>query len=388
MMNPLHQLMACEQSYWMDNLTRHMILSGSLKKQVSEQQLRGVTSNPAIVHKAVTGSDDYETQIAQLVKEGCNSNDIYERLVITDVQYACDILRPIYDACDGADGFVSLEVSPYLAHDTDGSAQEARRLWAAVDRPNLLIKIPGTEAGVPAIEQALIEGINVNITLLFSIQDYEAVAHAYVRALEQRHAAGKPLNRIASVASFFLSRIDVLVDQLLCHRVRPSALGSEPMLVHQLYGKVAIANARLAYQSFKRIFSGARWQALEAAGARVQRPLWASTGTKSPLYSDVMYVEPLIGPHTVNTMTEETIAAFADHGKVVANTIEADVEEAQWILYQALPQVGITLDRVTWQLQNEGIQKFIDPFDTLMRTLADKTNDPQAFLGDPMPSPR
>jgi transaldolase len=385
-MNPLHQLLSCGQSYWMDNLTRHMILSGRLEEQVKTQGLRGVTSNPAIVHKAVTGSDDYQTQIAQLVKEGCNSNDIYERLVITDVQYACDILRPVYEESDGADGFVSLEVSPYLAHDTDGSTHEARRLWEAVARPNLLIKIPGTAAGVPAIEQALAEGINVNITLLFSIPAYEAVANAYIRALERRRAEGQPLDCIASVASFFLSRIDVLVDQLLLHRVRPSALGKGPILPQMLYGKVAIANAKLAYQRFQRLFSGARWQALEAAGARVQRPLWASTGTKNPLYSDVMYVEPLIGPHTVNTMTEATIAAFADHGKVVANSVEANVEEAQRLLYQELPQAGIAFDKVTWQLQNEGVQKFIDPFDTLMRTLADKTNEPQEFLGDPMRS--
>lgn len=387
-MNPLRQLLTCGQSYWMDNLTRHMILSERLQEQVKEQGLRGVTSNPAIVHKAVTGSDDYEAQIIQLVKEGCNSNDIYERLVVTDVQYACDVLRPVYDETDGADGFVSLEVSPYLAHDTVGSTQEARRLWEAVERPNLLIKIPGTQAGVPAIEQALVDGINVNVTLLFSIQDYEAVANAYIRALERRLTEGKPLNRIASVASFFLSRIDVLVDQLLLHRVQPSVIKKEPMLPQSLYGKVGIASARLAYQSFKQLFSGARWQSLEAVGGRVQRPLWASTSTKNPLYSDVMYVEPLIGQHTVNTMTEETIAAFADHGKVVANSIEADVEEAERILYQDLPQVGIALDKVTWQLQNEGIQKFIDPFDTLMQALADKTDEPQEFLGDPVRSAR
>jgi transaldolase len=387
-MNALHQLMACGQSYWIDNLTRHMILSEELKYRVEKQGLRGVTSNPAIVHKAVTGSDDYELEIAELVKKGRNRNDIYEQLVMTDVQYACDILMPVYNESDGADGFVSLEVSPYLAHDTGGSVQEARRLWEAVARPNLLIKLPGTAAGVPAIEQALAEGINVNVTLLFSVQDYEAVANAYIRALERRHAEGKPLDRIASVASFFLSRIDVLVDQLLRHRVRPSALGKEAMLAEKLFGKVAIANAKLAYQRFKQIFRTPRWQVLEAAGARVQRPLWASTSTKNPLYSDVMYVEPLIGPHTVNTMTEETIAAFADHGKVAANSVEADVEVAQRILHQELPQVGVALDKVTWQLQNEGIQKFIDPFDMLMQTLADKMNEPQVFLGDPISSVR
>jgi len=387
-MNALHQLMTCGQSYWMDNLTRHMILSGELKHRVEEQGLRGVTSNPAIVHKAVTGSDDYELDIVELVKKGCNHNDIYEQLVITDVRQACDILRPVYDDSGGGDGFVSLEVSPYLAHDTHGSIQEARRLWEAVSRPNLLIKIPGTEAGVPAIEQVLAEGINVNVTLLFSVQGYEAVANAYIRALERRHAEGQPLDRIASVASFFLSRIDVLVDQLLRHRVQPSALDQEPTPAEELYGQVAIANAKLAYQRFKRIFSGPRWQALEAAGARLQRPLWASTSTKNPQYSDVMYVEPLIGPHTVNTMTEETIEAFADHGQVVANSVEADMEGAQRIIYQDLPQVGIALDKVTWQLENEGIQKFMDPFDALMETLMEKMDESQTFVGDPMSSVR
>jgi transaldolase len=388
MMNALHQLISCGQSYWMDNLTRHMILSGELKNRVEEQGLRGVTTNPAIVHKAVTGSDDYELEIVELVKKGCNRDEIYKQLVITDVQYACDILRPVYDASEGVDGFVSLEVSPYLAHDTHGSTQEARRLWEAVARPNLLIKIPGTEAGVPAIEQVLAEGINVNITLLFSVQDYDAVANAYIRALERRHAEGKPLDRIASVASFFLSRIDVLVDQLLRHRVRPSALGNESILAEELYGQVAIANAKLAYQRFKQIFSGPRWQALEAAGARVQRPLWASTSTKNPSYNDVMYIEPLIGPHTVNTMPEETIAAFADHGQAVADSVEADIEVAQRIIHQDLPQAGIALDKVTWQLQNEGVQKFIDPFDALMQTLTDKMDDSQTFVGDPISTVR
>lgn len=384
MRNALDQLITCGQSYWMDNLTRHMILSGSLKKQIQEQGLRGVTSNPAIIHKAITGSDAYETQIAELVKAGYNSNELYEALIVQDVQYACDLLRPLYEETDGEDGLVSLEISPYLAHDSDGSIEEARRLWQAVDRPNVLIKIPGTAEGVSAIEQALYEGINVNVTLLFAIEEYETVARAYLRALERRHAAGKPINRIASVASFFLSRIDVLVDQLLLQHVRPSALAQTTQLPTQLYGKVAIANAKLAYQSFKQIFQGSAWLPLQADGARVQRLLWASTGTKNPLYSDVMYVEALIGEHTVNTMTEDTMAAFADHGKVVPNSIETAVEEAKKLVFQDLPAVGIALDHVTWQLQHEGIQKFREPFDALMRLLAGKKA--QEFLGDPVPS--
>jgi transaldolase len=324
------------------------------------------------------GSSAYDTQIKQLVGEGRETTAIYEHLVVTDVQDACDILRPVYDASAGVDGFVSLEVSPYLAHDTLGTMQEARRLFSAVDRPNVFIKIPGTPAGVPAIEEMLYEGITVNITLLFALEDYENVAQAYIRAVERRLAAGKPVNNVASVASFFLSRIDVLVDQLLGHRLRPGLSNENATRCEQLLGKVAIANAKLAYQSFKRLFGGERWQALEAQGARVQRPLWASTSTKNPLYHDTRYVEPLIGPHTVNTMPDETIVAFADHGKVVANTIEADVEEAHGIL-RDLEDVGIDFHCVTWQLQHEGVQKFIEPYDVLMQALTAKR---QAILGE------
>ena len=377
-MNPLLQLMTCGQSYWLDNLTRDMITDGELHMRVTEQGLRGVTSNPATFHKAIVGSVAYDAQIKQLVGEGRETTAIYEYLVVTDVQDACDILRPVYDASGGVDGFVSLEVSPYLAHDTLGTMQEARRLFSAVDRPNVFIKIPGTPAGVPAIEEMLYEGITVNITLLFGLKDYENVAQAYIRALERRLAEGKPVNNMASVASFFLSRIDVLVDQLLGHRLRPGLPNENVTRCEQLLGKVAIANAKLAYQSFKRLFGSERWHALEAQGARVQRPLWASTSTKNPLYHDTRYVEPLIGLHTVNTMPAETIAAFADHGKVVANTVEADVEAAHRIL-RDLEGVGIDFHCVTWQLQNEGVQKFIEPYDALMQTLTAKR---QAILGE------
>ena len=321
-MNALLQLMTCGQSYWLDNLTRRKIASGELKKRVMAQGLRGITSNPAIFDKAISGGDEYDAQIQQLVRAGCEIHEIYERLVITDIQDACDILRPVYDASDGEDGFVSLEVSPYLAHDTEGTKVEARRLWNAVARPNVCIKIPGTPAGVPAIEEMLYEGININITLLFAITDYEAVAQAYIRALERRVAAGQAVKYVASVASFFLSRIDVLVDQLLGHRIQPGVPPGEAPRPEQLLGQAAIANAKLAYQSFKRIFSGERWRVLEEKGARRQRPLWASTSTKDPLYDDVRYVEPLIGPHTVNTMPDETIEAFADHGVIRENSVE------------------------------------------------------------------
>jgi transaldolase len=378
--NPLLQLTTCGQSYWLDNLTRDMITNGELHRRVTEEGLRGITSNPATFHKAITGSREYDAHIKQLVGEGNDITAIYEHLAITDVRNACDILQPVYDASAGVDGFVSLEVSPYLAHDTLGTMQEARRLFQAVDRPNVFIKIPGTQAGIPAIEDMLYEGIPINITLLFALKDYENVAQAYIRALERRLADGKPLNTVASVASFFLSRIDVLVDQLLGHRIRPGLPhgdGSAPR-PEQLLGKVAIANAKVAYQSFKRLFGSERWRALEAQGARVQRPLWASTSTKNSLYSDIMYVEPLIGPHTVNTMPAETIAAFADHGKVVANTIEANLEEAHRSL-RDLEGVGIDLHCATWQLQNEGVQKFIEPYDALMQALTAKS---QAILGE------
>jgi transaldolase len=367
--NPLLNLIAYGQSYWMDNLTRGMILSGELQQRVTTQGLRGITSNPAIVHQAISGSHDYETHITELISQGLTASDIYERLVVTDVQEACDILHPVYEASEGVDGFVSLEVSPYLAHDTVGTMQEARRLAHAVHRPNVLIKIPGTPAGVPAIEQMVYEGININVTLLFAIQDYEAVAHAYIAALERRVAEGKPVHTVASVASFFLSRIDVLIDQLLQQRYRATTTGDGSPRLESLMGQGAIANAKLAYQRFKRLFSGPRWEALAQRGARVQRLLWASTSPKSPRYRDLHYVEPLIGPQTVTTMTAETIAAFADHGVNIANAVEAHLEEAHQVL-QDLATAGIRFDCVTWHLQNEGIQKFMDPFDTLLHTLA------------------
>lgn len=363
-MNPLLQLVECGQSYWMDNLTRGMIRSGALKKRVSEQGLRGITSNPAIFNKAISKSDDYDAQVQELIGEGRQVGEIYEELVVTDIQNACDLLRPVYEKSDGVDGFVSLEVSPYLAHDTEGTMNEVRRLFAKVNRPNVFIKIPGTQAGIPAIEQMLYEGVPVNITLLFSVERYEAVAEAYIRALQRRATDEKPVREVASVASFFLSRIDVLADQLLHHRLHnPKA--------EELLGKTAVANAKLAYQSFKRIFSGERWEKLKKKGACVQRPLWASTSTKNPDYSDVLYVKPLIGPNTVNTMPEETIEAFADHGVVVENSVEADLAEARQVM-DDLNQMGVDLRCITWQLENEGVQKFIDPFDELMKALKDK----------------
>jgi transaldolase len=367
-MNSLLELIQCGQSYWMDNLTRGMIESGALNKRIIGEGLRGITSNPAIFNKAISKSSDYDRQIQALARRKMPVTDIYEELAIDDIQRACDLLGQVFNQSQGVDGFVSLEVSPYLAHETQGTMEEARRLFKKVNRPNVLIKIPGTSAGLFAIEEMLYEGVNINITLLFSVERYESVAKAYLTALERRIAEGKPVTNVASVASFFLSRIDVLVDQLLQHRIPP---GTKNGLAQALIGKVAVANAKLAYQSFKKIFSTSSWEKLEAKGARVQRPLWASTSTKNPQYRDVCYVEPLIGPHTVNTMPEETIAAFADHGHVKKYTVEEGVMEAARTMAD-LESVGIDFRCVTWQLENEGVQKFIDPFAELMKTVSQK----------------
>lgn len=358
-MNPLLKLADLGQSYWLDNLTRRMMGNGELKNRVVNEGLRGITSNPAIFSKAITQGQEYDTQIRQATAEGGSIEAVYEALVTTDIRNACDILQPVFDRTDGVDGFLSLEVSPHLARDTDGSVVEGRRLWQAVDRPNLLIKIPGTAEGVPAIEQLLFEGINVNVTLLFSIDSYQAVAEAHMRALERRVAAGLPIDGVASVASFFLSRIDVLVDGLLKQKANPDAKA--------LLGKAAIANAKLAYRRFKQNTGSGRWKALAAKGGRVQRMLWASTSNKNPDYSDVMYVDTLIGPDTVNTLPEETIEAFADHG-TAANTVDQGLDEAVATM-EAIAKLGIDFAKVTRQLEDEGIQKFIDPYVTLLEAL-------------------
>ncbi len=387
--NPLLRLIDRGQSYWLDNLTRGKIQSGELERRVTSEGLRGLTSNPSIFHKAVSGSGDYADVIDKGAKSGKSPYEIYESLVLADIRDACEVLRPVYDESEGLDGYVSLELSPYLAHDTEGSMRDARRLFQEVDRPNLLIKIPGTPAGVPAIEQMLYEGVNVNVTLLFSIERYEAVADAYLRALERRLDKGKSVDDVASVASLFLSRIDALVDQLLGHRIRTgesASPGDEDAAVapEHLMGKAAIANAKLAYRSLSKLLETDRWKRLAAAGARPQRLLWASTSTKDPLYSDVRYVEPLIGAHTVNTLPDETIAAFADHG-VVDDTVANGVEEAQRT-FEALEKAGVDFGAVTEQLMNEGVQKFMDSFDALLTTIAEERDRCLRVGGRPEPS--
>ncbi|MGH9158998.1 MAG: transaldolase [Vicinamibacteraceae bacterium] len=371
-MNQMLELNAHGQSCWMDDLTRGMITNGELEQRVADG-LRGITSNPTIFEKAIVTGDDYDRDIARAVAEGRSIPKIYDELITTDVRHACDILRPIYDQSGGTDGFVSLEVSPHLSHATQASIDEARRLSALVNRPNVLIKIPGTVAGVPAIEQLLFEGININITLLFSIASYEAVAEGYLRALERRVLAGRSIDGVTSVASFFLSRIDALVDQLLRQRIVPNGSTRGEPDPKRLLGKAAIANAKLAYQRFRRILESDRWNALAGKGAQVQRMLWASTSTKNPAYHDLMYVEPLVGPLTVNTMPQRTIAALLDHG-VIDTTLEERIEEAHVVMAN-LDRVGVRFEQVTAQLEHEGIQKFIDPFDSLMNRLAAKRRE-------------
>ena len=366
-MNALFELSDCGQSYWLDNLSREMIRSGELRRRVEKQGLRGVTSNPAIFHKAISAGDQYDEEIGGLVAAGASIPEIYEQLVVTDISEACDALRPVFDETEGLDGYVSLEVSPRLIHDTGRSVEEGRRLWNAVSRPNLMIKIPGTPAGIPAIEELLFEGINVNVTLLFDVPAYDEVARAYMRALSRRVEAGhSPV--VASVASFFLSRIDVLADRLIGHRIDAEPGPSGPAA---LLGHAGIASAKLAYKSFQQHFSGPSWSELAASGARVQRLLWASTSSKNPLYDAVRYVEPLIGRDTVNTMPETTIEAFGLSGCAIPDTIEAGVDDAAAV-FERLEAAGIDMVAVARQLVDEGAEKFIAPFDALLAGLAVK----------------
>src|SRR5438034_4243984 len=328
MTNPLQQLKALGQSVWLDDIDRGDLLSGRFGRLIDEDGLAGATGNPTIFEHSITHDTTYDEQIRQLIRERKSAQEIYEALAITDEQRVADLLHPLYEQTGGQDGFVSIEVSPYLAHDTEKTLAEVRRFWQTIDRPNLMVKIPSTPAGVPAIRQALSEGININITLIFSLDNYRQVAEAYLSALEERSATGRDISRIASVASFFVSRVDALVDKLLEDRIKALGDNIERQKLKTLEGKAAIANARLAYQEFKRLFGGPRFAALKQRGARVQRPLWASTSTKNPAYRDVLYVEELIGSDTVNTMPLKTIEIFRDHGRVRLS-IEDQLSEAK-----------------------------------------------------------
>lgn len=359
MSNHLRDLLDLGQSIWLDFISRDLISSGTLKRMIDEDGLRGMTSNPAIFQKAVSGSA-YDEEIAALGAQGLDGRQIFDRLAIADVAAACDAFRTVYEASGGHDGFVSIEVSPHLAYDADATLVEARRIFAAVGRPNVLIKIPGTKEGLPAVYQALREGINVNITLLFSLHQYLSVADAYVRALEDRLAAGERIDTIASVASFFVSRSDTLVDSLLDEKMERADEEAKARLAG-LHGKLGIANSKIVYQHFREILAGDRWQKLAAAGARPQRVLWASTSTKNPAYRDVLYVEELIGPDTVNTLPETTYEAFKDHG-VVARTVDKDVEAAHAHM-AALAAVGIDLDAANAKLLADGVDLFIEAYE-------------------------
>jgi len=367
--NPLLELARFGQSIWLDYTRRDLIASGELRRLIEEDGLRGMTSNPSIFKKAIVGSQNYEEDIRGMTFEGQSPKAIYETLSQRDVQDAADEFRPVYDKMDARDGYVSLEVNPHLAHDTKGTIVEARRLWRALNRPNVFIKVPATAEGLPAIQQLISEGLNVNITLLFGLSRYRQVAEAYIAGIEARANQGKAVEQVGSVASFFVSRIDSLVDPLLEKLVGHG--GKEADVARKVRGQVAIASATMAYQIYKQIFQSERFQKLADRGARVQRLLWASTSTKNPEYRDLKYVEALIGPDTINTVTVETLNAYRDHGEPKAR-IEQDVEHADWVL-QRLPELGINIDQMTQQLEDEGVDRFNQAFDKLMDALMQKS---------------
>ena len=360
------------QSIWMDNLSRDLLTSGELAELVTTRGVLGITSNPAIFEKAIGGNAIYDTEIVTGIKAGKSLNDIYESLIFTDIRHACDILLPVYQQTNGIDGYVSIEVPPTIAADTKSTISEARRYHGQIDRPNVMIKIPGTPEGLPAVEQMISEGISINVTLLFSVASYVESAWAYVRGLEARAAKGEDISNISSVASFFLSRIDTNIDGKLDRLLKDLTDTTKTEKISAIKGKIAIANAKVAYQEYKKIIATDRWQQLAAKGARVQRLLWASTGTKDPSYSDVMYVDGLVGADTVNTLPPNTIEACADHCDP-ASRIEAGVDEAYRLIASLKdPDVNIDLDSVMDELLIDGIDKFVKPFDSLMKSLDGK----------------
>jgi len=357
--NNVKQIHSFGQSIWLDFIDRQIMTSGKLKSLIDDDGVRGVTSNPAIFEKAITSSSDYDADIKALADSGKTNEELFFSLAIKDIQKATDLFKGVYDESKGEDGYVSLEVSPFLALKTDETTKQALELWKAVGRDNVMIKIPGTQPGLAAIRKTISEGLNINVTLLFGLPRYEAVAEAYISGLEDRVAAGKSVEGISSVASFFLSRIDVLVDPMLDEK----GLGD-------LKGEVAIASAKKAYEIYKKVFSTDRWKKLAAKGAKPQRLLWASTSSKNPAFKDTKYVEALIGPDTVDTVPLETIEAFRDHG-VAANVLENDLEGATEVL-EKLKKAGISIDKITQQLEDEGIDKFNKPFEKLLQSIEDQ----------------
>lgn len=373
--NHLVEIKQFGQSIWMDNLTRDMIQSGELKALVENGGICGITTNPAIFEKAMMGNAIYDADIEAGVRAGKQIQKIYESLVFDDIRKACDIFKPIYDATDGLDGYVSIEVPPTIADDTEATINEARRYYQEIGKENVMIKIPGTKAGLPAVEQVISEGINVNVTLLFSVDSYIETAWAYIRGLEKRAEQGEDISKISSVASFFLSRIDSNIDKKIDDKLKKGVdIIEEEVKLRAVKGKIAIANAKIAYQEYKKIVQSDRWKALSAKNANVQRLLWASTSTKDPSYSDVMYVDELVGPNTVNTLPPNTIEACADHCDP-ASRVETGVEEAYQLIESLKdPDIDINLDQVMEELLVEAIDKFVQPFQSLMSSLEEKIN--------------
>ena len=364
--NQLQNLADYGQSPWFDYIQRSLISSGELKRLVDEEGLKGVTSNPAIFEKALSAGDDYKLFIAENAGIAKDAVELYELIAVRDIRDAADILRPVYDATDKRDGFVSLEVSPSLAHDTEKTLDEARRLWKLVDRPNLMVKVPATPEGIPAVERLISEGININVTLLFSQVAYRKIAESYIAGLEKYATENDDLSSVASVASFFVSRIDSLVDSQIQEKLK-DASGEDKTLLESLLGKVAIANAKMAYQIYLEAFSGERWEKLAKKGAQTQRVLWASTGTKNPEYCDVLYIEELIGNDTVNTIPPATWSAFRDHGRLRESLTE-NVEEAEKTL-ENLKNAGISLDQATDKLLTDAVRLFVEPYDKMIEAV-------------------
>jgi transaldolase len=368
-MNPLEALGEQGQSVWLDYMRRNLITSGELQRLIDNDGVKGLTSNPTIFQKAVEGSEDYDDLFREWAPKGASGGDVFEALAIRDIGDAARIFRPVFEKTRHRDGYCSIEVTPTLAHDTKGTVVEARRLWQKLGVQNVMVKIPGTVEGTPAIEQCVAEGININVTLLFSQDAYVAVAEAYIRGLEQRAAKGEDVSKSASVASFFVSRIDSLVEKTIASREK-TATPQQRALFDEVTGKVAIANAKQAYQKYKKLFSGPRWQKLADKGAKTQRVLWASTGTKNPKYSDVLYIEELIGRDTVNTIPPATLDAFRDHGKV-RPTLEQGVDQADAVM-RKLEQSGISMKAVTDQLVEDGVKAFSDSFAELLSAVGSR----------------
>ena len=373
--NPLRALQKFGQSFWYDNISRGILKSGELKRMIEEEGVRGVTSNPSIFYKSIKSGSDYDEQLKELFirNPGMTDKEVFVALAITDIKDACNLLMPVYEESGGADGFVSIEVDPHLAYDTEGTVKDALELFEDIKMPNLMVKVPATKDGLPAIEELIYLGNNINVTLLFSVKRYEEVAEAYLKGLERRADEGKPLNNVNSVASFFVSRVDTLADKYLEEKLNNAKDGPSEEKIRTLMGKAAVANAQLAYESFKMAFSSDWFLYLKRKDAKIQRLLWGSTSTKNPRYSDILYVRELIGPGTVNTMPDDTWKAFKDHGRV-ERTIDRDIDGAKSILNE-IESLGISMSSITKELEDEGVRLFAESFDSLIALIKQKREE-------------